>query len=286
MTTDNGYQCAQLDAAQAAATRLGVEVEILDADNDAVTQTQQILTAVQRKNDRPEAIICIAVGSGMPQVAQAAAAAGIGWAIVNREVDYLEELRRKHGVIAFSVRSDDQAIGRIMGQQAAALLPQGGSVLYLTGPSSSDVSQLRLTGFQSTRPENIKVRTISGQWTRESGRHAITSLLQLSTSAMTNIDLVICQNDDMAEGARQAFLDAGQHWNHLRFTGVDGLPEGGQILVQQLKLSATVVVPTTADVALEAFVAAKKGMAPPLHISVEPSSFPAVERIEPIFHAV
>jgi len=44
---DNDYQIEQAASAQAAARRLGAEVEILHAKNDAIEQSQQILRVVQ-----------------------------------------------------------------------------------------------------------------------------------------------------------------------------------------------------------------------------------------------
>lgn len=35
------------------------------------------------------------VGTGMNQVAKAVVEAGIGWGIINREVDYIPELRKE-----------------------------------------------------------------------------------------------------------------------------------------------------------------------------------------------
>jgi len=279
MTLDNEYQVAQRAAAAQMAQKLGVQVEYFDAENDAVTQTQQILSLVQRKNSRPRGVICVAVGSGMPQVALEAAKVGIDWAIINRDVDYLENLRNRHGVIAFSLRQDDVEIGRLMGRQVSALRPKG-LVIHLCGPSSSDVMQQRERGFSESKPAGLSVRTLYGKWTRESGHHCIDSLLHLSTTQSLDLDMVVSQNDDMAAGARDAFSRVGERWRHVRYVGVDGLPDRGQSMVDRGHLSATVVAPTMIDRALEMMVSAEKsGRQPLLHTLVTPSSYPEISRL-------
>ena len=94
ITQENDYQREQAASAQAAALKLGASVQIIYANNDAVQQTQQILSFIQEPSRRPDSILVEPVGTGMPQVAKAAVAAGIGWGVVNTEVDYIPGLRR------------------------------------------------------------------------------------------------------------------------------------------------------------------------------------------------
>ena len=88
---DNDYQLEQAAAAEQAAKQLGVEVQIIQADNDSVTQSQQLLQVIQSRSDSlPDGIIFEPVGgTALPQVARAAGMAGIGWVVLNREVDYI-----------------------------------------------------------------------------------------------------------------------------------------------------------------------------------------------------
>ena len=148
-TRDNDYQQEQATSAQEAAVRLGVDVELLYADNDAVLQSQQLLKVIQSSPDsRPSGIIFEPVGgTAMPQVAKAAVAAGIGWVVLNRDVEYLAQLRRGTKVPAFSITSDHTEIGRIQGKQIAALLPNGGSILLVHGPADSLAAKQRAAGM-------------------------------------------------------------------------------------------------------------------------------------------
>src|ERR1043165_4275815 len=132
---DNDYQQEQAAAAEKAARRLGVDVKVIHADNDALAQSQQLLHFVQDSSvARPDAIMFEpAGGTAFPQVARAAAAAGIGWVVLNHDVDYILELRRTYKVPVFAISSDHQEIGKIQGQQFATMLPNGGTVLYIEG---------------------------------------------------------------------------------------------------------------------------------------------------------
>src|SRR5579883_1823435 len=191
-TDDNDYQREQASDAEAAALRLGVDIDIVYAKNDAIHQAQQLLEIIQySKGPHPDAIILEPVGgTALPVVAKAAGAAGIGWVLLNREADYVGEIRRSFNVPAFSVTSNHEETGRIQAKQFAALMPNGGSLLYIQGPSESLAAKQRLQGMQEAKPDNIQVRTLKGQWTVESAQRAVRSWLQLSTARNAHIDVV------------------------------------------------------------------------------------------------
>src|SRR5437868_4583791 len=164
-TNDNDYQIEQAQSAEQAAAKLGVTAEIVYAENDAINQSTQLLKAVQAAPEaRPNAIVFEPVGgTALPQVARAAAAAGIGWAVLNRDASYVEELRRTSTAPIFAISSDHIEIGRIQGRQLGVLLPRGGSVLYIQGPSENSAAKDRTLGMQETKPANVVVPPNTGQ---------------------------------------------------------------------------------------------------------------------------
>ncbi len=93
-TKDNDYQVEQANSAEQTARKLGVEIQILYADNDAITQSTQILKVIQAdESQRPDAVVFEPVGgTALPQVARAAASAGIGWAVLNRDASYIRRI--------------------------------------------------------------------------------------------------------------------------------------------------------------------------------------------------
>src|SRR5260370_9630414 len=112
-TNDNDYQIEQAQSAEQAASKLGVSAEIIYANNDAINQSTQILRAIQAApQDRPNAIVFEPVGgTALPQVARVAAAAGIGWAVLNRDASYIEDLRKRSDAAIFAISSNHVEIG-------------------------------------------------------------------------------------------------------------------------------------------------------------------------------
>jgi len=286
-TNDNDYQMEQAAAAQEAAKRLNVELEILYAENDAILQSQQLLKIIQSNSgSHPDGIIFEPVGgTALPHVAKAAAAAGIGWVVLNREVDYLSELRRAYKVPFFAVTSDHEEIGRLQGKQLAALLPNGGSVLLIQGPSESLAAKQRTTGMYETKPIGVQVKLMKGNWTEASAYKAVSSWLKLSTSQQTPIDVIAAQNDAMALGARKAFQELGDSVARDRFLaapylGIDGVSKTGQSWLRRGLLNATIVVPANTDQALDMLVhAVQSGTIPPEKTLTVPRSMPIVEEL-------
>src|SRR5437588_1653580 len=136
-TNDNDYQIEQAQSAEEAARKFGVELQVIYADNDAITQSTQLLKAIQAQEaHRPDAIIFEPVGgTALPQVARAAASSGIGWAVLNRDASYIPELRKSSSAPVIVLTSDHLEIGRIQGRQIATLVPHGGSIPFITRPA-------------------------------------------------------------------------------------------------------------------------------------------------------
>src|SRR5215475_14821560 len=195
MTEENDFQLEQAASARRAAESLPVDLQILFSGNDTITQSTQLLRAIQGDPTlRPDAILFEPVGgTALPQVAKAACAAGIGWCVLINVPDYLADLRRGAKAPIFSVSTDQEEIGRIQGRQIAALLPRGGSILYLQGPSEHFAAKLRTAGIQSTLPENIRLSGLRGNWTEEGATRAVSSWLKLTAANKLRVDLVAAQ---------------------------------------------------------------------------------------------
>jgi ABC-type sugar transport system substrate-binding protein len=286
-TNDNDYHMEQAAAAQEAAHRLNVELEILYAENDAILQSQQLLKIIQSNSgSHPDGIIFEPVGgTALPQVAKAAAVAGIGWVVLNREVDYLADLRRAYKVPIFAISSDHEEIGRLQGKQLGALLPNGGSVLLIQGPSESLAAKQRTTGMYETKPIGVQVKLMKGNWTEASAYKAVSSWLKLSTSQQTPIDVIAAQNDAMALGARKAFQELGDTAARDRFLaapylGIDGVSKTGQAWLRRGLLNATIVVPANTGQAIDMLShAVQAGTIPPEKTLTVPRSLPIVEEL-------
>lgn len=289
ITKDNDYQVEQAEAARAKATELGVDAEIIYADNDPITQSTQVLKAIQADPSlRPSGIIVEPLGAtAFPQAAQAAASAGIGWAVLSRKADYARELGKSANTPVFSVSVDQVEVGRIQARQVAALLPRGGSVLYIQGPSVSTVSKERHDGLTELLPANIHLTAVRGKWTEESADQSVRGWLKLISAQKVRVDLILAQNDVMGMGAKKAIDEAvtemdRDDWSGIPILGVDGVPKTGQTWVRNGQLTATVIVPPSSDKALALMTRAllEKTIVPE-HTFTAPVAFPEISKLSP-----
>jgi ABC-type sugar transport system substrate-binding protein len=286
---ENKYLQEQASVAYATAQRLGITVRVINAGSDPVNQSQQLLEIIQSSREAaPDAIIVEPVTeSGLPRVAEAAVAAGIGWVVSNARVDYIERLRKGSQAPVFSVSQDHGEIGRIQARQFAALLPEGGSVLYLRGPASNSLACQRAEGLESATPSNIQMKTLKIQWTEENAYQSVSSWLRLSTVHAANFRLVASQNTDFISAARKAFQEnapAGERskWLNLFYTGA-GVSSQTKPLVEKGVLTAALVTSTTVDTCLDLLLrSTASGTQPPEHTSVSASSFPSLEDLAKI----
>ncbi len=285
ITPDNDYQIEQAQTAEEMARSLNVDAQIIYAGNDAINQSQQLLTIIQSARELlPSGIIVEPVsGTALPQVATAALKAGIGWVVLNREPAYISQLRKTYKTPLFGVSSDNKMIGQIQGQQLALLIADGGAALYIQGPSDSSVAAQRAAGIYETKGTAIELPLVRGRWTEASAYKTIESWLRLSTSRQRYIQVIAAQNDAMAMGARRAFneLSKGseqQHWLEMPYLGVDGVQTAGLAWVKKGLLRATVIVPSNARMAVYMLARAlETGVAPPELTTIEPIGFPEIK---------
>ena len=127
-TADQEYQALQGEDAREAGRRLGVDVEVLFAEDNAVLQIQQLFRFVHAgEGERPAALLVhTRVPDGLERVARNAVQAGIGWILLNRTAPYVDALRREHPAVAVAaVTTDHVEIGRDPRPSAARLCPDG-----------------------------------------------------------------------------------------------------------------------------------------------------------------
>ena len=142
-TRENDFQVAQGQSAEDTARKLGSDVEIVFADNDAVNQSTHLLKAIQgRVESRPDAIVVEPVGStAMPRVAQAACATGIGWAVLNKRPDYLSDLRSTATAPIFAVSSITSRLDAFKEDNSEHCCPE--AVLFFTSKDLRRVPRRR-----------------------------------------------------------------------------------------------------------------------------------------------
>ncbi len=282
LRSDQEFQQMQAADAKATAARVGVDVQVVYAESNAIQQIHQLYQHVHAPAaERPAAFIVEAVSrDGMERLARNAIKAGIAWVAQQWNTEYVGRLRAESPGMAYSVSVDEEEIGRLQAQQLKALLPGGGAVLLLQGPLESDTSVLRMLGLRNNLPGSVQLkRVLNGDWTAESASKAVASWMRLKTTEGESIDLVAAQNDSMAAGARKTILELRREWANLPFTGCDGLPNGGRRLVAEGQLTATIVKPTTTGPAIELIARKLNGASVPADLVLHAQSHPALERL-------
>jgi ribose transport system substrate-binding protein len=258
----------------------------MHANDDSITQSQQLLEIIQSRSAvRPNAFVVEPVTrTGLPRVAEAAVAQGIAWVISNSDVDYVRNLRKNPLVPVFTVTQGQHEIGRIQGKQIGALLPRGGSALYVQGPSTSSVAVQRHEGLEEAKPRNVQVTILRSKWSEESAFQSTGAWLRLATSRAENFDLVAGQTHELALGARRATENIGneeqrKRWLEVPFVGI-GISNHVKPLVDEHVLTAAVITSATMELALRMLVRAfETKVHPPERSTVDASSFPTLEAL-------
>lgn len=210
-TLNNPFFISLRDGAQEAADEAGVTLEVVDAQNDAATQANQLANAATQGVD---AVIINPVDS------EAAAAAitpvqdaDIPVIAVDRSVEGKE--------VATTVSSDNVAGGRQAADALAQAIGEKGKVIVLQGVAGTSASRDRGQGFQEGIAEYPDIEVVAMQpanFDRAQGLDVATNLLQ------SNPDVVgiFAENDEMALGAIQALRDrAGSEVFVVGFDGTD-----------------------------------------------------------------
>jgi ABC-type sugar transport system substrate-binding protein len=286
LPNDNAYQHEQGLVAKSAAAALGLDLTLLHANDDSITQSQQLLEIIQARSDSPPAAFLVepVTSTGLRKVAEAAVAQGIGWVVSNSDVDYVPQLRKNSRLPVFIVTQGQFEIGRLQGKQFSALLPQGVQVLYLAGPSMSSVAAQRLDGMESARPRSLQLTILRSKWSEASAQQSVSAWLRLATSRAEKYNLVAGQTHELAIGARKAFqtvsdLDQQRRWLDLPFLGI-GVASQVKPLVESRTLAAAVITSVTMELALRLLARSLESQShPPERTVVEVSSFPELEKL-------
>jgi ABC-type sugar transport system substrate-binding protein len=283
-TLANDYQDLLREDCLAAARRHGYVVEVFSADSDAEKQLRQIREVLDRpEGRRPKGVLVSPVRESLLFTsAQKAAKAGIGWVLLNRWSEQLVELRKEFPEAPiFAVNPDQIRIGRIQARQFKILLPDGGEVFYLQGPYGTSSAHRRFEGAQGELAgSHIKLVPFNSDWSIEGGERTVRDWLRIFDGRDLPTCVIGAQNDNMAMGARMALTNGSRQdlratGGRICITGCDGSPRFGLPLVKAGELTATVVIPPVAGIAVDELVAALAGgRVPPAEIVVGVSSYP------------
>jgi ribose transport system substrate-binding protein len=283
---DNPYQLLQGENAATSADRLGFTLDVDFAEGDYTRQVRQIVQATRQEIERPDVVVVMPVQeSALRSLSEDTVRGGCGWVYLNRSAGNVSTLRRLNPKVPTGyITPDQEEIGRVQARIVRALLPGGTAhILYLRGRATTSSAQQRHAGFiegvdgPGTRIE--MAGTLDGNWTAKDAEAALARWLQLAVPGRIRVDAVVCQSDFMATGVLSALQAAAERFNNpalksLPVVGCDGMTSVGKRLVDQGRLAATVVVPSTADKALAAIVGHRNGTVMPEEILLVPRAYP------------
>lgn len=215
-----------------------VDLRISSANDDVQMQTEQINRFVD------EGVDLLIVAPGQVSISPAIDRAyekGIPVIIFDR--------RTRSDKYTAYIGADNKEIGSSMGEYLAGTLTDGGRILELSGLSTSSPAIERSNGFDSVvqcRPGISIVEHLSADWTEQGAFRTVDSLL---SKPHNEFDCVFAHNDRMAMGARRAAEKHGLNLEHIKFCGIDAMPQkgGGMELVDNGTLFASYTYPTRGD---------------------------------------
>lgn len=215
-----------------------VDLCISSANDDVQLQTEQINKFVD------EGVDLLIVAPGQVSISPAIDRAyekGIPVIIFDR--------RTRSDKYTAYIGADNKEIGSSMGEYLAGTLTNGGRILELSGLSTSSPAIERNNGFDSVvqcRPGISIVEHLSADWTEQGAFRTVDSLL---SKPHNEFDCVFAHNDRMAMGARRAAEKHGLNLEHIKFCGIDAMPQkgGGMELVDNGTLFASYTYPTRGD---------------------------------------
>jgi ABC-type sugar transport system substrate-binding protein len=277
----NPYMQMVRAEAEAEAREHGLQVETWFSDNRFV-QIEQLYAGI-RGEHKPKAIAVFpAHEDGLGRVARAALGRGIDWISLHRRAGDLDELQRDFpkSLVTF-VAPNQIEVGRVQGR-LARIKAVGGRVLYVQGSRAHFSAAQRLQGFREVvDPKREIVGLIDGNWSTEDTRGAVERWLHVMLPSGTRVDVVVCQNDMMALGAKAALAGTAAPIDRPELArvpviGCDGLPDVGRRLVDEGKLAATVRIEGVGRRLVRVVVDRLLGHAPQPEVIVEPTAYPAL----------
>ncbi|MEU9476709.1 substrate-binding domain-containing protein [Streptomyces sp. NPDC048191] len=212
-TLNNPFFVQIRAGARAEAKKLGVDLTVTDAQNDASQQANQLQNFTSSKLG---AVIVNPVDSdAASNSVKAADKAGIPVIAVDRGVNKAD--------VNTLVASDNVAGGELAARTIAEKLGGKGSIVILQGQAGTSAARERAQGFANGLRAYPGIRVVAQQpadFDRTKGLDVMSNLLQ----AHPDVRGVIAANDEMALGAVKAL--GSRAGKSVQVVGFDGTPDG------------------------------------------------------------
>jgi ribose transport system substrate-binding protein len=198
-TLNNPFFVAVKNGAEKEAEKLGVELIVVNANNDLATQLQGVEDLIQQKID---VLILDPVDSkGTVPAAEAANKAGIKVITTGRQLE--------GGEVVTHLGYDEIKHGMTAGEFLAKQLNGKGNVVELQGIMGTNVAQDRSKGFQEGVKKYPDIKIVASQ-SADFDRAKAMTVMENILQANPEINGVYAANDEMALGALQAIKAANR----------------------------------------------------------------------------
>ncbi|PLV58290.1 ribose ABC transporter substrate-binding protein RbsB [Thermotoga sp. KOL6] len=212
-TLNNPFFVTLRDGALDTAQKLGIELIVVDAQDNPAKQLNDIEDLIQRKVDL--IIINPTDSDAIVTAVESANEAGIPVITVDRASN--------GGKVVCHIASDNVEGGRMAARYIAQVLNGKGKVVELVGIPGTSAARDRGKGFEEELAKYPGLELVAKQtanFNRAEGLTVMENILE----AHPDIDAVFAQNDEMALGAIEAIRAAGK-LDQIIVVGFDAIPD-------------------------------------------------------------
>lgn len=228
--TESGWRLANNESIRQAAEAQGIDLTIIDADNNQNKQIEAVRQFIE--DDMDVIVLSPSTDQGWEEVLMEAKAAGIPVLLSDREIqgdgnlyqtfigaDFVEEGRRAARWMIENVQEKNGTV----------------RILEIQGSQGASPTIDRSRGFTQVLDQNPSyqhkvVWSQCGDYTRQGGKEVIEEYCR---THVWNIDVIFSHNDDMALGAIEALEARGiQPGKDVKIISVDGIRDALKALEQ------------------------------------------------------
>lgn len=222
-TLNNPFFVSLKDGVVEEAAKLGMEVVIVDAQNDSAKQSNDVDDLIQQGVN--VLLINPTDSSAISTVVQSANSLGIPVITLDRSAE--------KGDVKALVASDNVKGGQMAAEYIVEQLGEGTKVIELEGVPGASATRERGKGFHDVADTKLKVvAKQSADFDRTKGLNVMENLLQ----GNPDVKAVFAHNDEMALGAIEAIQSSGKDIMVIGFDGNDDALNS----IKAGKLTATV----------------------------------------------
>jgi ribose transport system substrate-binding protein len=225
-TLNNPFFVSLKEGAEKAAKEEGVELIVVDAQNDSAKQINDIEDLIQQDVDF--ILVNPTDSSAVTSAIESANSANIPMITVDRSAD--------GGKVVTHIASDNVAGGKMAGEFIVEQLKNGGNIVELEGIPGSSAARERGEGFHQVIDKASNVKVVAKQaadFDRAKGLSVMENILQ----SHKDIQAVFAHNDEMALGALEALEARGM--KDVIVVGFDATEDAVKA-VKEGKMAATV----------------------------------------------